>query len=80
MKQQARLRNYIVCPYCIPGRHHFHGTVYGHPQFKDGEEIGTSPIVGLNELLGIGETVNTIYILRDTEVDGDVQRTTETAA
>lgn len=39
------------------------GTVYGHPSFADGTHVETSPIVYLDAVNGIAETMHTIYIL-----------------
>lgn len=41
----------------------FKGTVYGHPSYRDGTRIETSPIVYLDTINGIAETIHSIYLL-----------------
>ena len=74
MKQTARLRNWVHCTSYLVG------DVSGHPLFQDGDRIVTSRLIDFRPDLGIAETLNTVYILRDTEDKGDVIRDYEVAA
>ena len=46
---------------------HLVGVVYNHPnpQLADGRQIRTSVLVWLREDLGLAQTLNTLYVLRD---------------
>ena len=74
MKQTARLRNWVHCT------NYLVGDVSGHPLFQDGDRIVTSRLIDFRPDLGVAETLNTVYILRDTEDNGDVVRDYEVAA
>lgn len=39
------------------------GDVYGHPSFKDGETISTSPLLRIDIPAHTAETINTVYLL-----------------
>lgn len=41
------------------------GVVYGHPRIPDAHRIVTSPVVFIDEVVGIAKTMNTVYVLRD---------------
>jgi hypothetical protein len=73
--QTARLKNWSVVQWGND-RQRLAGIVYGHPdqaRCPDGHEILTSPLVYLDERIGIGVTLNTVYVLRDVP-DADVLR------
>ena len=46
---------------------HLVGVVYNHPnpELRDGKQIRTSMLVWVREDLGLAQTLNTLYVLRD---------------
>ena len=49
------------------------GYVYNHPnlKFADGKRIRTSMLAWIREDIGLAQTLNTLYILRDRAESGD---------
>lgn len=41
----------------------FKGRVYGHPSFEDGAYVETSPVLHIDTVAGVAETMHTIYLL-----------------
>ena len=51
-------------------RHQLVGYVYNHPnpRFIDGSRIRTSRVVWIREDIGLAQSLNTLYVLRDRAV------------
>lgn len=41
----------------------FKGQVFGHPSFENGEFVETSPVLHIDTVAGVAETMHTIYLL-----------------
>jgi hypothetical protein len=55
--------------YSLTGRH-LVGYVYNHPTLPcaDGKRIRTSRLVWVREDVGLAQTLNTLYVLRDRDI------------
>jgi hypothetical protein len=70
MKQKARIENWSIIgygldPYKAPEQAVIvlAGLVYGHPNFKEGHEVATSPLTMISVRNKVAVTVNTTYEL-----------------
>ena len=56
--------------YARSGREQLVGYVYNHPNpgFPDGNRVRTSRLVWIREDVGLAQTLNTLYVLRDRAV------------
>jgi len=66
-EESPKLKNWFYhgdksFPYNIEGNI-LSGNVYDHPKFDNGAYIYTSKVIFINRLVGIGQTMNTTYIL-----------------
>jgi hypothetical protein len=77
MLQKATLSPWFVAriDYSSGSSFHLCGFASGHPQFENGDQVTTSPLVELSANDDWGRTLNTLYWLHDrletAEYDGD---------